>query len=323
MVPYRLTIASETASKHHRDADPGSKCDAGHGLIHAHAHAHAVQRNQELDEDIVRLAENLQLASRTDEDERDDDAIHHDSSREAVTVSESEPHQVHLPNEILWAIFSYAIPPTGFLDPGLYGGPDSPWSLTLRTKKSFVLVCKAWWSVAMDILYEDVTFRRPGQISAFLRTLETSAFDVESSVRKIKVCAFIPRESTDAIKSDLTAVLSRCSRVSNFEWDVTGGPSIPLPAFSTLLVSFDAARNLTHLECGNTITSLRDLVAALQPVRTTLLSLAFELPYVYKGGGGGGGGVFRRGTNAELPVFRTTYMRACCMIPGHPPTEPL
>ncbi|KII93123.1 hypothetical protein PLICRDRAFT_380919 [Plicaturopsis crispa FD-325 SS-3] len=232
-------------SEHHRDADPGSKCDGGHGLIHAHAHA--VPQNQEL-EDIVRLVENLRVA-RTDEDERDDDAIHHDSSREPV--SESEPHQVNLPNEILWAIFSYALPPSDFLDPGLYGGPDSPWSLTLRTKKSFVLVCKAWWSVAMDILYEDVTFRRPGQISAFLRTLETSTFDVESSVRKIK-------------------------------WDISNCPLMPPRTFSALLVSFDRARSLTHLECGSTVFSLWDLVAALRPVRTTLLSLAFELPVIYK-----------------------------------------
>ncbi|KII93141.1 hypothetical protein PLICRDRAFT_35321 [Plicaturopsis crispa FD-325 SS-3] len=81
------------------------------------ARADLSKRSREVQEEDLRLAGKL-VALRVDDGDE---------------VQSKRHHKMHLPNEILWTIFSYALPPTDFLDPGLYGGPDSPWSLTLRS----------------------------------------------------------------------------------------------------------------------------------------------------------------------------------------------
>jgi hypothetical protein len=79
-----------------------------------------------------------------------------------------------LPNELLREILLEAIPPRIFLDPHIGRGPNSAWCNAIRTKRSIVLVCKNWYECAIQILYEDIVFRRRGQIERFLVALSSN-----------------------------------------------------------------------------------------------------------------------------------------------------
>ncbi|KIM85054.1 hypothetical protein PILCRDRAFT_379983 [Piloderma croceum F 1598] len=71
-------------------------------------------------------------------------------------------------------IFLRALPPSFLVDSSLNAGSDSPWCEALRMKKSIVWVCKAWWQVGLELLYEEISMRRIGQNSALLRTLNAN-----------------------------------------------------------------------------------------------------------------------------------------------------
>src|ERR1700691_1480708 len=88
-----------------------------------------------------------------------------------------------LPQEILHIIFQLVLPPSFFLDPALYRGPQSPWCQSLRSKKALVSVCKAWWCAGVDMLYAEIVLRRVGQVPALIRTLESPDNDFRNSVK--------------------------------------------------------------------------------------------------------------------------------------------
>ncbi|KII93150.1 hypothetical protein PLICRDRAFT_170933 [Plicaturopsis crispa FD-325 SS-3] len=144
-----------------------------------------------------------------------------EGSNDHTSMHQESVYQAHirLPNEILHMIFTYAIPPSQFVDPSLCGGPESPWCLTLRTKKSLALVCKSWWGTAMDILYKEVVFRRPEQIPAFVHTLDTSMFDCRSSVRKVSVACFLNSDLVADLEGDLARIFSGCPQITELTWN--------------------------------------------------------------------------------------------------------
>ncbi|KII93032.1 hypothetical protein PLICRDRAFT_694282 [Plicaturopsis crispa FD-325 SS-3] len=179
---------------------------------------------------------------------------------------------LQLPLEILRMIFLCALPPASLLDPTLHaGGRHSPWCMALRVKKALVLVCKAWWPVAMDTLYEEVMFRRPEQITAFIYALDSSTFDVESSVRSVGFLCFLPAGGT--VIRDLRGILGRCPHLRSLTWD----PCYWAGLLARPVRILTCPAGLTHLECGDTV-NFRDLVSGLRAVSRTLRFLAFILP---------------------------------------------
>ncbi|KII93029.1 hypothetical protein PLICRDRAFT_87489 [Plicaturopsis crispa FD-325 SS-3] len=182
--------------------------------------------------------------------------------------------RTQLPVEILRMIFFYALPPANFLDPSPQaGGKYSAWCMTLRTKKAFVLVCRTWWPAAMEALYEEVMFRSPWQIAAFVRTLDLSSFDVESSVRRVGFLCALPTGCTSSIIHELSGVLDRCHKLKSLTWDPCYEEETLLRPVGELI----CPTGLTHLECGEIVDFL-DLISALRGVSSNLLSLAFILP---------------------------------------------
>ncbi|KII86962.1 hypothetical protein PLICRDRAFT_43654 [Plicaturopsis crispa FD-325 SS-3] len=145
--------------------------------------------------------------------------------------------------------------------------------MTLRTKKAFVLVCRTWWPAAMEALYEEVMFRSPWQIAAFVRTVDFSSFDVASSVRRVGFLCALPTGCTSAIIHELSGVLHRCHKLKSLTWDPCYEEE-PLPRPVGELI---CPTGLTRLECGETVEFL-DLISALRGVSCNLLSLAFILP---------------------------------------------
>ncbi|KII93040.1 hypothetical protein PLICRDRAFT_170836 [Plicaturopsis crispa FD-325 SS-3] len=191
---------------------------------------------------------------------------------------------VRLPVEVLRTIFTYALPPACFLDPSLRaGGHNSSWCMTLRTKKALVLVCKLWRNTATNILYEEVMFRRPEQIVAFLRALDSSRLDLRTRVRRVGFLCAVPEESATSILDGLSEVLDRCDRVESLTWDPcyleeTPGDTRHISPARPLICPAD----LTHLECGESV-NFEDLCAGLHHVCDTLRSLAFVLPVFARG----------------------------------------
>ncbi|KIJ63980.1 hypothetical protein HYDPIDRAFT_28873 [Hydnomerulius pinastri MD-312] len=96
-----------------------------------------------------------------------------------------------LPFELLHLILEYATPPNLFLDASICRGPSSAWSQTLRQLKSFVLVCRTWWDVGINLLYCHVIIRRIGQLPALLRSLEANP-KLGSIVRTLQIDCFVP-----------------------------------------------------------------------------------------------------------------------------------
>ncbi|KII93035.1 hypothetical protein PLICRDRAFT_26411 [Plicaturopsis crispa FD-325 SS-3] len=199
-----------------------------------------------------------------------------------------------LPVEVLEIVFTYALPPASFLDPSLRaGGQNSSWCMTLRTKKALVLVCKLWRDVATKILYEEVVFRRPAQIPAFINTLNSSVLDLGFCVRRLGFLCVVTEESIASVVSGVTEVLDRCKRIEGLTWNpfdldniADRSPSTPSSARSEIEVPISICAiicpvGLTHLECGETI-DYANLCSGLHSVRHTLRSLTFVLSAGYQ-----------------------------------------
>jgi hypothetical protein len=165
-------------------------------------------------------------------------------------------------------IFSWALPPSLLLDPSLAAGPQSPWSQALRLKKSIVRVCKTWHAVGVEFLYEDVVFRRIGQIPAFIRTLDTSTRISSDLVKKITITAYVPRRYGRSCSEHLQHIFSRCCHVYKF---ALASPNV-LPDVVTLPIN---NVRITTLEVNDTF-KYQSLLPVLTQVCDTLLSLSFH-----------------------------------------------
>ncbi|CAL1716884.1 unnamed protein product [Somion occarium] len=124
----------------------------------------------------------------------------------------------HLPMAIrihpiaLRLVFDASFPPPEYLDPSLSHGPLSPWCQAIRAKKALGLVCTYWHMVATPILYEDVVFRRVGQIPAFARTLRSRPY-VAQFVKGLTFSCEVPPPLDDVVKASLMCILEQCSRI--------------------------------------------------------------------------------------------------------------
>ena len=132
---------------------------------------------------------------------------------------------LRLPPELLLHIFKATVPPLYQHDPSVVPGPRNPWLAALRTRKALVLTCKTFFAPATEVLYEDIVFRRMGQIPAFARTL--GAFpplygrrpDFGLLVKRIRMdgCV-IWAPCADVVREDLGLILRRCLSLRSFSF---------------------------------------------------------------------------------------------------------
>ncbi|KAJ7155256.1 hypothetical protein C8R46DRAFT_1296669 [Mycena filopes] len=94
-----------------------------------------------------------------------------------------------IPEEILLAIFRLALPPSWLMDPGIWPPPfpGLVWSSDVLTKLAFLRVCKMWYRIMLELLYENVELRQIGQLVALTRTLEDRP-ELGVLVRSLKFC---------------------------------------------------------------------------------------------------------------------------------------
>ena len=98
--------------------------------------------------------------------------------------------------------------------------PWSTWLDDLRFRKGLVLVCKAFAGPATAVLYEDVVFRRMGQISALARTLVSQEGRyVSSLIQCIRMdSCVIWAPCAEVVKDDLLFILRRCTALRSFSF---------------------------------------------------------------------------------------------------------
>ena len=118
-----------------------------------------------------------------------------------------------LPFELLHIILDHAIPPRLFLNPSFSFGPNSAWSHAIRQLKSHVLVCKMWWEVGIDILYQDVTIRRVDQIPALLRSFELNT-RLGHLVHSFQVHCYVPPSFMRMVCHGLSKIPNFCPNIT-------------------------------------------------------------------------------------------------------------
>ena len=103
-------------------------------------------------------------------------------------------------------IFLRVLPPSFLLDSSLYAGPDSPWCEALRMKKSIVQVCNSWCQIGSELLYEEISIRRVGQISALLRTLDANN-GIGDMIKTFEISCFTPTCYKSLFQVDIARIL--------------------------------------------------------------------------------------------------------------------
>lgn len=109
-------------------------------------------------------------------------------------------------------------------------GPRNEWLTALRTRKALVLTCKAFFGPATEVLYEDIVFRRMGQIPALARTLgpvpPEPGRDMAPLIRRIRMDGCVVwAPCADVVREDLRLILQRCTTLRAFSFH-------PHPQFS-------------------------------------------------------------------------------------------
>jgi len=158
-----------------------------------------------------------------------------------------------------------ALPPSFLLDAALYKGPESPWCLSMQTKRGFVAVCKRWYHIGMPILYEEVVLRRMTQLPALLRTVELPDANFGHLVKRVDIKCYVPPDELPFLDSQFLRLFDKCPNVVWVGYDAITSPE-PLKwtcAFQRLTAFSNLFPKLTRLECGTNV-DFGNLVGVLQ-----------------------------------------------------------
>ena len=150
-------------------------------------------------------------------------------------------------------IFLRALPPSFLVGSSLNAGSDSPWCEALRMKKSIVRVCKAWWKVGSELLYEEISMRRIGQIPALLRTLDANN-SIGDMIKNLEISCFIPAGYLSLFQVDLARIFALCFRITRLSFTAhtsTSAAENPLSCIAFPPSLHDACAKLTCLECNH------------------------------------------------------------------------
>ena len=152
----------------------------------------------------------------------------------------------------------------------------------MQTKRSIITVCRRWWQVGAEMLYEEVVLRRFGQIPASVRTLENPKVNLGNFIKKVDIQCFVPIGYLSLYEAELRRIFDRCPRVADVGFnvsasavDVSTSPLRPNCVFRYVALQ-SVISKLTHLQCGPMV-FFGNLIAGLQ-LCTNLTSLSFCLP---------------------------------------------
>ncbi|KAK7057561.1 hypothetical protein R3P38DRAFT_2680390 [Favolaschia claudopus] len=176
------------------------------------------------------------------------------------------------PDEILYAIFRAALPPTWLL----YGTKSvAPYALNtlssdIRIKSSIAAVCKSWNRVGTEILYERVILRRITQLPVLACALE-SRTGLGALIKHLDFDSFVPRGYSNLHKHETERILALCPNLSHLGFSPPCvGSRIPysLPTVASSVTSVEYNRNIPYSAILPTLISLSP----------TLVCVTFALP---------------------------------------------
>ncbi|KAF7343837.1 hypothetical protein MSAN_01964900 [Mycena sanguinolenta] len=192
-------------------------------------------------------------------------------------TSDSDSTMNNIPEETLFLIFQHALPPAigvsfGTLPPfpRINASPDS------ITKLSIVSVCKKWYRIALEFLYENVNLQWIGQLPAFVQALEAHE-ELGACVRRLEIGYWVPDEYHVLQDAEIGKIFELCPRLDHFAFNPRAySGSLPLEPIRRV----GALTTITHLEICERV-QYAAILPALEELCTTLVSLSILLPSFY------------------------------------------
>ncbi|EMD39521.1 hypothetical protein CERSUDRAFT_121781 [Gelatoporia subvermispora B] len=167
--------------------------------------------------------------------------------------------QARLPTELVILVFDFACPPPPFLKTASDQGASACWSRALRTKKALTHVCKAWRTLALPYLYEDVVLDLSRQVLALARTIRERHPEIGPLIKHVHLALpFPPPEQLPQVT------------LSEIAFVLRGTPNLTNVTFGTAFSWWYILKSSSSL--------LRPLVDALSTVGTRLQSLELDVP---------------------------------------------
>ncbi|KAK6992672.1 hypothetical protein R3P38DRAFT_2657968 [Favolaschia claudopus] len=191
-----------------------------------------------------------------------------------------------IPEEILLHIFRVALPPSWnvYFARTLPPFPQTIWSSDFETKLTIIQVCKRWYRIGLEFLYESVSLNSIGQLAVFVVALESHPH-LGSLVRRLEICYWVPRGYHTLHDTELTKALALCPRLTYFAFNPQlVSPSekpfdISLPKFPPIPTDLDLWE-ITHLDICDWV-PYQSTLPALLYLSSTLQSLSVALPTEY------------------------------------------
>lgn len=193
-------------------------------------------------------------------------------------------------NEILLMIFHRTVAPSYLLDTASSGKPNSAWFYSVSRNVSLALVCKRWYQIASELLYEQVALHEIGQLCLLARTLECNG-SLGVLIKRIHIHFAIPRAHQPLIDEELRTVVDRAPHLNHFALHAFSLSPSDFPRVQVESQQLDSISNmssqlltavfltipdLTTLICGSVV-RCTDMIAFLKGNKQ-LQSLAFHLP---------------------------------------------
>ncbi|KAK7046472.1 F-box domain-containing protein [Favolaschia claudopus] len=207
-----------------------------------------------------------------------------DNALQDVRVKEND-FSSRIPEEILLQIFRVALPPSwnAYFARTLPPFPPTIWSSDFETKLTIIQVCKRWYRIGLEFLYESVSLNSIGQLAVFVVALESRPH-LGSLVRCLEICYWVPRGYRTLHDTELMKALALCPRLTYFAFN----PQLVSPSetpFEISLPKFPPITNLdlreiTHLDICDWV-PYQSTLPALLYLSSTLQSLSVALPIDY------------------------------------------
>ncbi|KAK6992689.1 hypothetical protein R3P38DRAFT_3083659 [Favolaschia claudopus] len=185
-------------------------------------------------------------------------------------------------------VFRHALPPSWVVRYGrtLPPFPRTIWSADFETKLAVIRVCKQWYRVGLEFLYESVTLHWIGQLPAFAEALEARA-NVGSFVRRLEIGYWIPRGYHTLHDTEIQNIFRLCPRIIHFAFNPRIIPRslrpfhTSLPSFPTIPLQLEGdSCRITYLEVCDRI-EYQSIVPILMHLGPMLQSLSIALPTQY------------------------------------------
>ncbi|KAG6899017.1 hypothetical protein C0993_001732 [Termitomyces sp. T159_Od127] len=177
----------------------------------------------------------------------------------------------HLPPEILRLIFLRTIAPSFLFGSYLSAGPDSAWYKSVETALAISSVCKAWYSVGITFLYEDVVICRLDQLPKFLRTIKANS-GFRYLVEKITVYTFVHSRYGASFQKYLQEILDHCSSLKDLSFRL---PPYRDPRIPTLTYVEELEKIFRDPED----VPMFHFCAALPTINSTITRLSMHTPF--------------------------------------------